>query len=43
MFASIDVKFIFDSARLRLFSSTNILQIAVVAPRVVFSLFLPCF
>ena len=43
MFASIDVKFIFDSARLRLFSSTNILQITVVAPRVVFSLFLPYF
>ena len=41
---SIDVKFIFDSARLGLFSSTNILQIADVAPWVlVFLLFLPCF
>ena len=33
---SIDVKFIFDSARLGLFSSANILQIADVALRVVF-------
>ena len=46
--ASIDVKFIFDrliisSARLGLFSSTNILQIAYVALRVVLLLFLPCF
>ena len=40
---SIDVKFIFDSARLGLFSSANILQIADVAPRVAFFLFLPCF
>ena len=40
---SIDVKLIFDSARLRLFSSANILQIADVALRVVFLLFLPCF
>ena len=32
----IDVKFIFDSARLGLFSSANILQIADVALRVVF-------
>ena len=40
---SIDVKFIFDSARLGLFSSANILQIADVALRVVFLLFLPCF
>ena len=40
---SIDVKFIFDSARLGLSSSANILQIADVALRVVCSLFLPCF
>ena len=40
---SIDVKFIFDSARLALSSSANILQIADVALRVVFLLFLPCF
>ena len=40
---SIDVKFIFNSARLGLFSSANILQIADVALRVVFLLFLPCF
>ena len=39
----IDVKVIFDSARLGLFSSANILQIADVALRVVFLLFLPCF
>ena len=38
-----DVKFTFDSARLGLFSSANILQIADVALRVVFLLFLPCF
>ena len=31
MLTSIDVKFIFDSARLGLFSSANILQIADVA------------
>ena len=43
MLTSIDVKFIFDSARLRLYSSANILQIADVAHRVVFLLFLPCF
>ena len=36
---SIDVKFIFDSARLGLFSSANILQIADVTLRVVFLLF----
>ena len=42
MLTSIDVKFIFDSARLGLFSSANILQIADVALRVVFLLFLPC-
>ena len=40
---SIDVKFVFDSARLGLFSSANILQIADAALRVVFLLFLPCF
>ena len=43
MLTSVDVKFIFDSARLGIFSSANILQIANVAPRVVFLLFLPCF
>ena len=43
MLSSIDVKFIFDSARLGLFSSSNILQIADLAFRVVFLLFLPCF
>ena len=40
MLISIDVKFSFDSAPLRLFSSANILQIADVALRVVFLLFL---
>ena len=42
MFSSIDrdVKFIFDSLLLGLFSSANILQIADVALRVVFLLFL---
>ena len=40
---SINVKFIFDSACLGLFSSANILQIADVALRVVFLLILPCF
>ena len=40
---SIDVKFIFDSARLGLASSANILQIADVALRGVFLLFLLCF
>ena len=40
MLTSIDVKFIFDSARLGLFSSANILQITDVA--LVFLLFLPC-
>ena len=39
MLTSIDVKLIFDSARLGLFSSANILQIADVALRVVFLLF----
>ena len=37
------IKFIFDSVRLGLSSSANILQIADVALRVVFFLFLPCF
>ena len=40
---SIDVKFIFHRARLGLSSPANILQIADVALRVVFLLFLPCF
>ena len=40
---SIDLKFIFDSPRLGLSSSANILQIADVALQVVFLLFLPCF
>ena len=39
----IDVKFIFDSVRLGLSSSANILEIVDVALRVVFLLFLPCF
>ena len=39
MLTSVDVKFVFDSARLGLFSSANILQIADVALRVVFLLF----
>ena len=43
MLTSIDVKFIFASAHLELFSSSNVLQIADVALRVVFFLFLPCF
>ena len=43
MLTSIDVKFIFDSARLGLFSSSDVLQIANVALRVAFLLFLPCF
>ena len=38
-----DVKFIFDSLRLGLSSSVNILQIADVALRVVLLLFLLCF
>ena len=42
MLTSIDVKFIFDRARLGLFSSANILQIVDVALRVVFLLFLLC-
>ena len=40
---SIDFKFIFDSERLGLSGSANILQIAYVALQVVFLLFLPCF
>ena len=43
MLTSIGVKFTFDSARLGMFSSANILQIADVALRVVFLLFLLCF
>ena len=39
MLTCIDVKFIFDSVRLDLSSSINILQIADVALRVVFLLF----
>ena len=43
MLTSIDVKFIFDSARLGFSSSANILQTADVALRVFFLLFLPYF
>ena len=43
MLTCIDVKFICDSVRLGLSSSANILQIADVALRVVFLLFLLCF
>ena len=43
MLTSIDVKFIFDSARLGLSSSANILQIADVTLRVAFLLFFLCF
>ena len=43
MLTCIDVKFIFDTVRLGLSSSANILQIANVAFRVIFLLFLPCF
>ena len=43
MLTSINVKFIFDSARLGLFSSTSILQIAHVTLRVVFLLFFAMF
>ena len=43
MLTCIDVKFIFDSVRFGFSSSANILQIANVALRVVFLLFLPCF
>ena len=43
MLTSVHVKFTFDSERLGLFSSADILQIADVTLRVVFFLFLPCF
>ena len=43
MLTSIDVKFIFDSAHLGLFSSANILQKADVTLRVASLLFLPFF
>ena len=43
MLTCIDVKFIFDSVRLGLSSSANILQIADLALRVVFLLFFLCF
>ena len=43
MLISIDVKFIFHRARLELFSSASILQLADVALRVVFLLFLLLF
>ena len=43
MLTCIDVQLIFDSVRLGLSSSTNILQIADVALRIVFLLFLLCF
>ena len=43
MLICIDVKFLFDSVRLGLSSSANIVQIADVALRVVFRLFLPRF
>ena len=43
MLISIEVKFIFDNARLGLFSTAIIPQIVDVALRVVFLLFLQCF
>ena len=43
MLSCIDIKFKFDSVRLGLSSSANILQIADVDLRVVFLLFLLCF
>ena len=43
MLTFIDVKLIFDSVRLGLSSSANILKIEDVALRDVFLLFLPCF
>ena len=43
MLICIDVKFIFDSVRLGLSSSANIVQLADVALRVVFRPFSPCF
>ena len=42
MLTCIDVKFIFNSVPLGLSIPANILQIADVALRVVFLLFLPC-
>ena len=42
MLTFIDVNFIFDTVRLGLSSSANILQIASVTLRVVFLLFLQC-
>ena len=42
MLTCINVQFIFDSVRLGLFSSANILHIADVTLRVVFLLFLVC-
>ena len=43
MLTCIDVKFIFDIVRLGLYSPANIFQIADVALRIVFLLFLLCF
>ena len=43
MVTSIDVKFIFDSVRLGLFSSADILQITDAVLRIVSLLFLPPF
>ena len=43
MLTSINAKFVFDSARVGLFSSANILQLTDVAVRVVYLLFLPFF
>ena len=43
MLTCIGVKFMFVTVRLGLSSSTNMLQIADIALRVVFLLFLPCF
>ena len=43
MLTWIDVEFTFDTVRLGLSSSANILQIADIVLRVVFLLFLPCF
>ena len=43
MLTWINVKFIFDSVRLGLSNSANILQIADVTLRVVFLLFLLCY
>ena len=43
MLTCIDVDFTFDTVRLGLSSSANILQIADIALRVVFLLFLLCF